>query len=102
MTRIAAESMEAVLRGLSEGAVCVSLLTGAGRTGGVKCIFNFIVSSSLCAAQAARALARPIVYLIGLNVVFFWAMNGGLAWGAHLGGFLSGWGLGLLYDRRRA
>ena len=53
-------------------------------------------------AQAARALARPIVYLIGLNVVFFWAMNGGLAWGAHLGGFLSGWGLGLLYDRRRA
>jgi membrane associated rhomboid family serine protease len=51
-------------------------------------------------AEAARALARPILYLIGLNVVFFWAMNGGLAWGAHLGGFLTGWVLGLALDRR--
>lgn len=53
------------------------------------------------ARAAARVLARPILYLVGLNVLMFWAMNGGLAWGAHLGGFLAGWVLALLFDRPR-
>ncbi len=51
--------------------------------------------------EAARALARPILYLILLNVVMFWAMAGGLAWGCHLGGFLTGWALALWLDPRR-
>lgn len=51
--------------------------------------------------QAARALAGPMLYLIGFNVVFYYATGGALAWGAHLGGFLTGWALGLALDRRR-
>lgn len=42
-------------------------------------------------AQVARALTKPMLYLIGLNVVLYWATQGALAWGAHLGGFLVGW-----------
>lgn len=51
-------------------------------------------------AQTARALARPILYLVAFNVVFFFVTNGELAWGAHLGGFLTGWVLALLLGRR--
>lgn len=51
-------------------------------------------------AEVARVLAKPLVYLVVINVVMFWALSGGLAWGCHLGGFLTGWVLGLLLDRR--
>lgn len=51
-------------------------------------------------AEVARVLAKPMLYLIGLNVALYWAMQGGLAWGAHLGGFLTGW-LSALFLRRR-
>ncbi|MDE3079619.1 MAG: rhomboid family intramembrane serine protease [Paracoccaceae bacterium] len=50
--------------------------------------------------EVARVLARPLAYLVGINVVMFWALSGGLAWGCHLGGFVTGWALGLLLDRR--
>lgn len=48
---------------------------------------------------AARRLARegigPVLRVIGLlivlNIIMYWAMDGSLAWEAHLGGFLTGW-----------
>lgn len=52
-------------------------------------------------ALTASALTRPIFYLITFNVVFYFATNGALAWGAHLGGFLTGWVLALAMDRPR-
>jgi membrane associated rhomboid family serine protease len=50
--------------------------------------------------EVARLLAKPMLYLIGFNVVFFFVMHGALAWGAHLGGFLTGWICALLLGRR--
>lgn len=43
-------------------------------------------------AAALRAAIWPIVLLVGLNVVMYVAMNGQLAWEAHLGGALAGMG----------
>ena len=50
--------------------------------------------------QIMRALARPFIILIGLNVVMFWGTGGQLAWQTHLGGFVTGWIAGLLLDPR--
>lgn len=41
---------------------------------------------------ALRAAVWPIVLLVGINVVMYVAMNGQLAWEAHLGGALAGVG----------
>jgi len=49
--------------------------------------------------DALRALARISAYLIAMNVVFWWALNGHLAWQTHLGGFLVGALLGHVLDR---
>ncbi|MCX7567499.1 rhomboid family intramembrane serine protease [Sulfitobacter sp. F26169L] len=40
--------------------------------------------------EALRYLAVAIFLLIVLNLVYWWAMKGQLAWQAHLGGFLFG------------
>lgn len=37
-----------------------------------------------------RGLVLPVAFLIGMNVVFYVALNGVLAWETHLGGFLAG------------
>ncbi len=41
--------------------------------------------------QAARRMAWPVIVLIILNLVSYWATGGLLAWQTHLGGFLAGW-----------
>ena len=48
------------------------------------------------AERRARRLSltpvrRSVLLLILLNLVLWWAMNGLLAWQAHLGGFVAGW-----------
>lgn len=45
-------------------------------------------------------IARAILLLVGLNAIMWWAMQGQLAWQAHLGGFIAGWILALLIDPR--
>lgn len=40
--------------------------------------------------ERLRALLRPVLVLVALNVVMYWAMDGLLAWQTHLGGFLGG------------
>lgn len=45
-------------------------------------------------------VARVVLLLVGLNLVLWWAMNGQLAWQAHLGGFLVGWIAAFLIDPR--
>lgn len=46
----------------------------------------------------------PVLQLIGilivLNIVFWWVMDGQLAWQTHLGGFVAGWIFALLIDPR--
>lgn len=45
-------------------------------------------------------VARAVLLLLALNAVLWWAMNGQLAWEAHLGGFVAGWVGALLLDPR--
>lgn len=45
-------------------------------------------------------IGRAVLLLAGLNLVLWWAMEGQLAWQAHLGGFIAGWVLALLIDPR--
>jgi membrane associated rhomboid family serine protease len=45
-------------------------------------------------------IARSVLLLAGLNLVLWWAMDGQMAWQAHLGGFLAGWLLAILIDPR--
>ncbi|WP_299609906.1 rhomboid family intramembrane serine protease [uncultured Tateyamaria sp.] len=48
--------------------------------------------------DALRPVARTVGILILLNVVMWWALDGHLAWQAHLGGFVAGWILALLIN----
>ena len=50
-------------------------------------------------AASIAATWRIFAFLIGYNVVMYFALNGGLAWEAHLGGFLAGWLVALLVGR---
>ena len=43
---------------------------------------------------------RAVLFLIGLNVVLYFAMDRLLAWEAHLGGFVAGWIMANLVDPR--
>lgn len=59
--------------------------------------------------QMRRAAGLPLqpllVAILGLvlaNVVFFVILGGGLAWQAHLGGWLSGFGLARYFEHRAA
>lgn len=45
-------------------------------------------------------IARAVAFLIALNVVLWWAMDGLLAWQTHLGGFLTGWLMAFIIDPR--
>lgn len=50
--------------------------------------------------EALSPVLRAVAFLIALNVVMWWAMNGQLAWETHLGGFITGWVVALLIDPR--
>ena len=45
-------------------------------------------------------VANAAFWLVLLNVLLWWAMNGQLAWETHLGGFIAGWIIALLVDPR--
>lgn len=45
---------------------------------------------------------RVLTFLIGLNIVLWWAMDGQLAWETHLGGFLAGVVAGAVLPPRKA
>ena len=45
-------------------------------------------------------VGRSVLFLVALNLVLWWAMDGHLAWQTHLGGFLTGWVIALLIDPR--
>lgn len=46
-------------------------------------------------------VAKAILLLVGVNVVMYWALEGRLAWQAHLGGALAGGAVAWIFDRRR-
>lgn len=60
--------------------------------------WNYVDRFSL--QETIWPVARAAVFLIALNIVLWWAMNGLLAWQTHLGGFIAGWITALLIDPR--
>ncbi len=52
--------------------------------------------------EALWPVARAALFLVGLNLVLWWAMSGQLAWETHLGGFVAGWIAAMLIDPRPA
>ena len=50
--------------------------------------------------EALWPVVRATGLLLTLNVVMWWALNGQLAWEAHLGGFITGWLAAMLIDPR--
>ncbi len=48
------------------------------------------------------SLVRIVIMLVGLNAMLWWAMNGQLAWQAHLGGFIAGWALTFVFPSLRS
>lgn len=51
--------------------------------------------------ESLRPVIAAIAALVALNLVLWWAMNGLLAWQAHLGGFATGW-IAALMERKPA
>ena len=49
--------------------------------------------------EGVLPVLQAVVLLVVLNLIMWWWM-GGLAWQAHLGGFVSGWILAMLIDPR--
>ena len=45
-------------------------------------------------------VVRMVTWLLILNLVLWWAMDGLLAWETHLGGFVAGWVAAFLVDPR--
>lgn len=54
------------------------------------------------AGAPVRPVVRRIAALVGINVLLWVGLGGGLAWEAHLGGFLAGLPLGLWFESRAA
>ena len=48
--------------------------------------------------RALRVAGRAVLVLVALNVALHLALQGQLAWQAHLGGFLAGWVLAIALD----
>lgn len=51
-------------------------------------------------AQSIRATWRIYAFLIIYNVIMYYALDGGLAWETHLGGFAAGWIVAWLFRER--
>jgi len=49
--------------------------------------------------QSLKPVISAIIALVAANFVFFYMMNGGLAWETHLGGWLVGWLSGRSFAR---
>lgn len=48
-------------------------------------------------ARSLRLTWKILAVLVGLNVVMYLAFSGQIAWQTHLGGFVAGWILGILF-----
>ncbi|MEM1340716.1 MAG: rhomboid family intramembrane serine protease [Pseudomonadota bacterium] len=52
--------------------------------------------------QGLGLVIRLVVFLIAINVVMYWALDGHLAWQTHLGGVVTGAGLAFIWRRKVA
>jgi len=52
------------------------------------------------ADQHLWPVLKLVLWLLILNIVLWWAMDGNLAWETHLGGFIAGWIFAFIIDPR--
>jgi membrane associated rhomboid family serine protease len=98
------------LGAVAGGAVFGLIATGAnpmvGASGAVFAFLGLWIAWDWRRHRAAGAPVGPVVrrvaVLVGLNVAFYFALDGMLAWEAHLGGFLAGLGFGWWLENRHA
>ncbi|MCF6304119.1 MAG: rhomboid family intramembrane serine protease [Rhodobacteraceae bacterium] len=88
------------------GGVLFVLLNGSGApavgaSGAVFGFFGFWKVLEYRMLRRTGAALTPVyqfvAVLVGMNVAFWFVFDGMLAWEAHLGGFIAGWLLGLLF-----
>ncbi|MCF6273632.1 MAG: rhomboid family intramembrane serine protease [Rhodobacteraceae bacterium] len=90
------------------GVVYLALSTGqapvVGASGAVFGFFGVWKYFEYTARRRMGLSLRPIWQFIGalvvLNVALWFLADGLLAWEAHLGGFIAGWALGMVFARR--
>jgi membrane associated rhomboid family serine protease len=82
------------------GAVGFAVLSTAvqpmvGASGALFGLVGVLTGWEYTARRLSREGLWPVLRVIGflvlLNIVMYWAMDGMLAWQTHLGGFVSGW-----------
>lgn len=85
------------------GLLSTTLQPMVGASGALFGLAGALVGWGHADRRALRAglwpVARSIALLMAINVVMWWALNGQLAWQAHLGGFVAGWAAGRIADR---
>lgn len=95
----------AVLGGaLGFGFLTTSLQPMVGASGGLFGLVGGILAwnyiDRFTAERHLWPVLRAVLLLVVLNLVFWWAMDGLLAWQTHLGGFIAGWVSALLINPR--
>jgi membrane associated rhomboid family serine protease len=89
------------------GAAAFGLLSAAvqpmvGASGALFGLVGAWIAWDCTARYVARRPLQPILWmvlgLVALNVIFWWAAGGALAWQAHLGGFVTGWIAGVVFN----
>ncbi len=93
------------------GAVAFATLAGTlrpmvGASGALFGLAGAVLAWEWADRRALRERLWPVIrialLLLALNVVMWLALDGQLAWETHLGGFVAGWIVALLLDRRAA
>lgn len=95
--------LAAVLGGaLGFGLLTTSAQPMVGASGGLFGLVGGLLAWSyidrFISARRLWPVGRAVLILLALNLVFWWAMDGLLAWQTHLGGFVAGWVAALLID----
>jgi membrane associated rhomboid family serine protease len=95
----------AVAGGAVFGLLTASRIPMVGASGAIFAFVGVWVVGDWRRLRAAGRSARPVLSrvlgFVLLNVIFFFALSGMLAWEAHLGGFLAGLAAGVLLENRR-
>ena len=95
--------LSAVGGGLAFGLLSNSLVPMIGASGAVFGLIGLWQAWDYRMRQQLHLPLQPLVMailaLVAVNLVFFVILNGGLAWEAHLGGWLVGWMSGRSFAR---
>ncbi|SFR19263.1 rhomboid family intramembrane serine protease [Poseidonocella sedimentorum] len=90
--------------GLGFGLLAETVRPMVGASGGLFGLAGGILAWNYVDRFTARErlwpVLRGVAWLLLLNLVLWWLMNGLLAWETHLGGFVFGWITALLIDPR--